>query len=154
MFSVLGFVLLNFLSSFSFWNKFQKSRIFKKCTETLQQPGKIGQTLKKKKLTIILQSVRKCCTNFAIWYEYFGCFEDFMRLWHPAFQFLLLCYLAFPFRNLFGLIMKLIQWNLEVAVRRCSVKKVFWKIWQNSEENTCARVSFLKKFQAWSLQLY
>ena len=39
-----------------------------------------GTNVKKKQLTIILQSVRKCCTNFAIWYEYFGCFEDFMRL--------------------------------------------------------------------------
>ena len=27
----------------------------------------------------------------------------------------------------------------------CSVKKVFLEIWQNSQENTCARVSFLKK---------
>ena len=29
------------------------------------------------------------------------------------------------------------------VVRRCSVKKVFWKISQISQENTCARVSFL-----------
>ena len=33
-------------------------------------------------------------------------------------------------------------------VQRCSVKKVFLKILQNSQENTCARVSFLIKFQA------
>ena len=31
---------------------------------------------------------------------------------------------------------------------------MFLKIWQNSQENTCARVSFLIKLQAWSLQLY
>ena len=31
----------------------------------------------------------------------------------------------------------------EAVVRRCSVKKVFLKISQNSQENTCARVSFL-----------
>ena len=30
----------------------------------------------------------------------------------------------------------------EVVVQRCSVKKVFLKISQNSQENTCARVSF------------
>ena len=32
--------------------------------------------------------------------------------------------------------------------RRCSVKKVFLKISQNFEENTCARISFLIKLQA------
>ena len=30
--------------------------------------------------------------------------------------------------------------------RRCSVKKVFLEILQKSQENTCARVSFLIKF--------
>ena len=33
----------------------------------------------------------------------------------------------------------------EAVTRRCSVKKVFSKISQNSQENTCARVSFLIK---------
>ena len=32
--------------------------------------------------------------------------------------------------------------------QRCSVKKVFLEISQNSQENTCARDSFLIKFQA------
>ena len=40
---------------------------------------------------------------------------------------------------------------MEAAVRRCSVKKMFLKISQNSQENTCARVSLLIKFQAWDL---
>ena len=40
------------------------------------------------------------------------------------------------------------------AVAQCSVKEVFLEISQNSEENTCARVSFLIKLQAWALQLY
>ena len=31
----------------------------------------------------------------------------------------------------------------EEVVQRCSVKKVFLEISQNSQENTCARVSFL-----------
>ena len=36
---------------------------------------------------------------------------------------------------------------------RFSLKKVFLKISQNSHENACARVSFLIKLQALSLQL-
>ena len=41
----------------------------------------------------------------------------------------------------------------EAVVRRCSVKKVFLKTSQNSQENTCARVSFLIKrltHEAWN----
>ena len=36
----------------------------------------------------------------------------------------------------------------EVVVRKYSVKKLLLKISQNSQENTCVRVSFLIKFQA------
>ena len=36
----------------------------------------------------------------------------------------------------------------EAVSRRCSVKKVFLKILQNSQKNTCVRVSFLIKLQA------
>ena len=32
--------------------------------------------------------------------------------------------------------------GIEAVVQRCSVKKVFLEISQNSQENTCARVSF------------
>ena len=32
--------------------------------------------------------------------------------------------------------------HLEVVVQRCSVKKVLLTVSQNSQENTCARVSF------------
>ena len=38
--------------------------------------------------------------------------------------------------------------RIEAVAQRCSVKKVFLEIWQNSQENTCARVSFLIKLQA------
>ena len=42
-----------------------------------------------------------------------------------------------------------INWfRSDAAVRKCSVKKVFLVISQNSRENTCARVSFLIKLQA------
>ena len=37
---------------------------------------------------------------------------------------------------------------LEAFDQRCSVKKCFLEISQNSQENTCARVSFLIKLQA------
>ena len=42
----------------------------------------------------------------------------------------------------------------ETGARRCSVKKMFLKIVQNSQENTCARASFLIILQAWGLWLY
>ena len=52
--------------------------------------------------------------------------------------------------------MWLIRWNvfqyLEAAAQRCSVKKVFLEILQNSQENTCARVSCLIKLQASGLK--
>ena len=38
--------------------------------------------------------------------------------------------------------------NSEAVAQTCSVKKVFLEISQNSQENTCARVSFLIKLQA------
>ena len=43
---------------------------------------------------------------------------------------------------------------LEAVVQRCSVKKVFLKISQDSQENTCARVCFLNKVTSLTLQLY
>ena len=36
----------------------------------------------------------------------------------------------------------------EAVIRGCSVKKMLLKISQNSQENTCARVSFLIKLHA------
>ena len=36
----------------------------------------------------------------------------------------------------------------EAVAQRCSVKKAFLEISQNSQEKTCARVSFSKKLQA------
>ena len=35
--------------------------------------------------------------------------------------------------------------TVRISHRRCSVKKIFLQIFQNSQENTCARVSFLIK---------
>ena len=38
----------------------------------------------------------------------------------------------------------LFYFTSEAVVQSCSVKKLFLKISQNSQENTCARVSFFK----------
>ena len=38
--------------------------------------------------------------------------------------------------------------SVEAVAKRCSLKKVFLEISQNSQENTCVRVSFLIKMQA------
>ena len=40
------------------------------------------------------------------------------------------------------------RFHAEAVARRCSVKKVFLQITQNSQENTCARICFLIKLQA------
>ena len=40
--------------------------------------------------------------------------------------------------------------NLEAVVQMCSVKKLFLEFSQISQENTCARVSFLIKMQAYA----
>ena len=42
---------------------------------------------------------------------------------------------------------------IEAVVHRCSVKKAFLKVLQDSLENNCARVSFLIKLQAWTVTL-
>ena len=39
----------------------------------------------------------------------------------------------------------------EEVVKTCSVKKLFLKIQQNSQESICARVSFLIKLQAFTI---
>ena len=38
-----------------------------------------------------------------------------------------------------------ILYETEAVIRNCSIRKVFIKISQNSQENTCARVTFLIK---------
>ena len=48
---------------------------------------------------------------------------------------------------------KLVQYPKSV-VRRCTIKKVFLEISQNSQENTCARVCVLIKLQAWVCNLF
>ena len=47
-----------------------------------------------------------------------------------------------------------VQFATEAVDRKYSVKNLFLEISQNSQENTCARVSFLIKLQAWGLERY
>ena len=67
--------------------------------------------------------------------------------------------------SVFGHFSSSVQWkaddgddeNYDNNHRRCSIKKGFLKFLQNSQENACARVSFLLKLQALAtlgLQLY
>ena len=42
-----------------------------------------------------------------------------------------------------------LTFRTEAVVQECSVKKVYLEISQNSQENTCARVSFSIKLQTW-----
>ena len=42
----------------------------------------------------------------------------------------------------------MLQDGIEAVVQTCSVKKLLLEISQNSQENTCVRVSFLIKLQA------
>ena len=46
------------------------------------------------------------------------------------------------------------QLNQEEVVWRCSVEKVFLEISQNSQENTCARVSFLTRLNTFQEHLF
>ena len=57
------------------------------------------------------------------------------------------------FKNLWPIINRVWSQYTEAVIQKCSVK-MFLKISQNSQENTCARVSFLTKLQASGLKLY
>ena len=50
-----------------------------------------------------------------------------------------------PLKVTFRLWFMLHKYLPEAFVRKCSVKKVFLEISQNSQENTCVRISFLIK---------
>ena len=58
-------------------------------------------------------------------------------------------YVHYSSENVSGLMLK-----IEAVVRRCSAEKVFLEISQNSQENTCASISFLIKLQAWGISKY
>ena len=49
---------------------------------------------------------------------------------------------------------KVIPGGADIVVQKCSLRKVFVKILQNSQENTCAGLSFLIKLQTEDLQFH
>ena len=71
-------------------------------------------------------------------------------------------YVVWTRRKLLTIILKviisvtnfIISFTTEAAAIGVLWKKVFFKMLQNLQENTCVRVSFLIKLQAWNLQLY
>ena len=82
-------------------------------------------------------------------------FHQMSKIWGDRYLF----FNQIIFLNSFQSFSELQEWSEEVVSfrsshQRCSVKKVFLEISQNSQENTCVRVSFLIKLQASSLQLY
>ena len=74
-----------------------------------------------------------------------------MKVTQICWKFNIFMTLSQPFNMILGT--HSITPKTEAAVQKCSVKKVFLEISQNSQENTCARVSFLIKLQA-CVQLY
>ena len=68
------------------------------------------------------------------------------------------CSISHDFHDSHDSVATLLQHDLHITYksnqRSCSVKKVFLETSQNSQENTCARDSFLIKLQGWGLQLY
>ena len=47
-----------------------------------------------------------------------------------------------------SILQNMCKWGLSKAViQKCSAKKVFLEVSQNSQENICARIFFLKKLQ-------
>ena len=55
--------------------------------------------------------------------------------------------ISIPLKHYGTLVSAIIDINSEAVVQSCSVKKIFLEISQNSQENICARVSFLIKLQ-------
>ena len=65
------------------------------------------------------------------------------------------CIAMFPYSITSANVMKCEMWEMsEAAAQRCSVKNVFLEISQDSKENTCARVSFLKRDSSTSVFLW
>ena len=90
--------------------------------------------------------------NFIMWWFYLILLCDSFDAAHWVFcryryYLSLTNQLIFPWK-LTGTLIIILRWTEGVA-QRCSVKKVFLEISQNSQENTCARVSFLIKLQTW-----
>ena len=91
-------------------------------------------------------------TDFNVTFCYAGCFQEFNSCTYINFELpsswqLKMGYVSYYKNTLFYVEIT------EAVVRRCSLKKVFLEISQNSQESTCPRVSFLIKLQVWPATL-
>ena len=80
----------------------------------------------------------------------FNCSEQMDYKVHGLINSAVFLYQGFPQRRVFSLtkyVFGLFYKNRGEVAQRCSVKKVFLEIPQNSHENTCVGVSFLIKLQ-------
>ena len=68
--------------------------------------------------------------------------KNFAKFTEKHFSFSITC--LFFNKVAVAFFIKLMLINIEAVVQTCSVKKVFLKILLNSQENTCARLSFLR----------
>ena len=103
---------------------------------------------------------RRPCTWSLFWKNkinvfWMFCFV-FCKSFHQNVMFLLIFFVIFMIKiREKGPIMWETFLALAAVVRRCSVKKVFLNISQNTQENACvSRDSFLIKLQTWSLKLH
>ena len=69
--------------------------------------------------------------------------------WFPARFFVVWLVHRKQIRTPYNILVQYLFYSIEAAIRVVLCKKVFLKISQNSQENTCAKVSFLIKLQAW-----
>ena len=69
--------------------------------------------------------------------------------WFPARFFVVWLVHRKQIRTPYNILVQYLFNSIEAAIRVVLCKKVFLKISQNSQENTCAKVSFLIKLQAW-----
>ena len=72
----------------------------------------------------------------------------FARMYKRMEGYILLQVLSCEFIEIFQMSYFTEHLKTEAVAQRCSVKKMFLEISQNSQENTCARVSFLIKLQS------
>ena len=69
--------------------------------------------------------------------------------WFPARFFVVWLVHRKQIRTPYNILVQYFFYSIEAAIRGVLCKKVFLKISQNSQENTCAKVSFLIKLQVW-----
>ena len=80
---------------------------------------------------------------------YFSISFAFNLFWDCGKTFMLMRILGVPTILGRNVSEKLVSAASEAVAQRCSVKKVFLEISQNSKENTCVRVPFLIKRRLW-----